>query len=319
LAAGTALGLALAPPVVAESTALDGKREDEVQVLGAKLRVERAEGTEDCAGATELAERVVPLANRSAVPPPLEVDVAVRRDGEGFAADIEARGAKRGTRSFRSSDPSCDELEKSLVTALALLLDDSASAPVEPAATAEPNIAQEPKEATEEHPWFLAAGGGIAFGLATDPLGVGWLGVDGGTDRIGFGVAAFATPNASEALAPGAVEVRWLGGLARGCFALAGTRATVQLSTCLVGAAAALRGQAVGYEEVGTEVRPWYALGLEQTLSGSVGGGDFGWFLAFSVMVPLASESFSVAGVGTAFETPPASIWARLGASFRLK
>lgn len=315
-----ALGLALARPVFAEPTALAGsEREDTVQVLGAKLRVERAEGSEDCAGATELGERVVPLANRSAVPPPLEVDIFVRRDGEGFAADIEARGAKRGTRSLRSSGPSCDELEKSLVTALALLLDDSAPAAVEPAATTAPSVAQEPKEASEANPWFLSAGGGIAFGLATDPLALGWLGFEGGTDRIGLGLGAFATPNASEELAPGAVEVRWLGGFARGCFALVGTRATLQVSTCLVGAAAALRGEAIGYEAVATEVRPWYALGLEQAVSGPIGGGDFGWFLAFSVMVPLASESFSVAGLGTAFETPPASIWARLGASFRLK
>jgi hypothetical protein len=159
----------------------------------------------------------------------------------------------------------------------------------------------------------------MAFGLATDPLALGWLGVDGGTERFGFGIGGFATPNASEELPPGAVEVGWLGGFARGCFALVGKRAELQLSTCLVGAMAALRGQAVGYEEVETEVRPWFALGLEPAVSSPIGGGGFGWFVAFSVMVPLAKESFSVTGLGTAYETPPASIWARLGVSFRLK
>src|SRR5688572_20247788 len=230
------------------------ERRDTVQFLGTKLRVERAETTEDCADARELAERVTPLANRSAVPPPLEVDVAVRRDGEAFAADVEVRGAKQGTRSLRSAGPGCDELEKSLVTALALLLDDSARAPVGAAAPAAPSVEAEPQRAPDARPWFVSGGGGMAFGLATDPLALGWFGLDGGTERFGFGIGGFATPSASEELPPGAVEVGWLGGFARGCFALVGTRAELSLSTCLVAAMAALRGQAVGYEQVETEV-----------------------------------------------------------------
>jgi hypothetical protein len=317
-AAGTAVVFAVGSGVCAEPTRVDTPESAEsVQILGATLHLERAADAVECADAATIAERVEPIANRSAGAPPLEIRVFVRREGPDPVAEITVRGAKQGTRALRGTGPSCDDLEKSLVAALALMLDDTADSPVAPK---RPSAKPEPRQnAKPGQPSWLSAGGGVAIDLASEPLLLGWLGFDRGTERFGFGLGVFATPNASEEFGPGHVDVRWLGGILHGCAALAGARSRFHLSACIAAALAALRGEAVGYQSVGTEYRPWYAVGLESMTAGPLGGTGLGWSLSLSVLVPLHAESFSVSGLGTAFETPPVGFWGRLGVTFRLE
>jgi hypothetical protein len=179
---------------------------------------------------------------------------------------------------------------------------------------------REPSPLAEAEAWptFVALGGGLSLGLVPQPLTLGWLGVETGPRSFGLTASAFVTPEATAMLAPGAVGVRFAGGMLRGCFVLAGARSSSDVAVCAFGAVASLRGVATGYPETGrARYRPWYAAGLE--VEGAWGFSPlFGARASAGLAAPLHEESFSIRRVGTAFETPPVLGWLRIGLAARL-
>jgi hypothetical protein len=332
----------------ATGVAFAGPEEDVAELPGATLRVARSRDAESCADARALSGRLIPLLEQDSRSTPLAIDVALEHAGDEWVADVVVRGSAEGMRRLRAPGPGCGELERRLTALLVIVLDRpvadaepplpgpeseaNAAAPVpKPAAPAPTPVPSPPRESppavlraepaadsrtvrrqanasTPITSGFVNGGAGLTAGVAGRPLA--WIFASFGVEQSPWQVSltGFTSFDSTEPLAPGAVDVRWSGGLVRPCVqALEG--GPVRAFGCGVLMVAALRGEAHGYQVVdGSAYRPYYAAG-----AGALGvlplGSSLRLSLEASVLAPLVRESFSIRGSGVAFETPRAGGW----------
>jgi hypothetical protein len=329
--------------------------EDLAEVAGATLSVTRNPGAESCPDARALSDRLAPLLGPDSRNAPLAVDVAFEHAGSEWVADVVVRGSAEGMRRLRAPGPGCGELARRLTALLVIVLDRPAAA-AEPAPRPEsraPAVAPVPKPAApapapqplpaRESPavvvragpvedsgtesrqaepdppsisGFVNGGMGLTAGVAGRPLA--WIFARFGVERDAWQVSltGFTSFESTEPLAPGAVDVRWTGGLVRPCVRALEV-GPVRALGCGALMVAALSGEAHGYAIVdGSAYRPYYAAG-----AGVIGvarvGSRLRLSLEASLLAPLVRESFSIRGAGVAFETPRAGGW--FGASMGMQ
>lgn len=289
---------------------------------GATLDVTRGVGAETCPDtdtlAAELSRRIAP-----GTPPvaPLALRVTLERDGDGYTAKVDAAGRKSGERLLRAVGPSCEVIHDALVVTLLVLLDEEhaliEALPSEPPTTATapatapppalvlPAPREESKAPVPEQPatrrarpaLFVAAGGGVTYGLPVDWSGavlfdlavrVGWIELSAG---------GFWGPSRTIAARPGEVAVNAFGERTRACYAATLARARgLRLLGCAEGALAKLTGEGRGFEGSHPETRPWWLAGgaVEATypLNARL---DVGFSL--SALGTVHTEVFSVKGL----------------------
>ncbi len=320
------MGLGTGPALFVAVGAWAQTSSDSAEIGAARLAVSRAPGAEECPGAPALRAELEPLGIDAASVEPADIHVEIRPLDDGFGAYVSVTGADGGVRALEAKGPGCARLKADLLAALALLLDrrrltaaavGAAVAPPPsppappPSASATPVTSEPPAEPPPAPPKTTssihgraALGGGVALALVGSPAAY----VDAGFwlegQALSLGLRAFSTVDVSSELGSGAVDVRLTGGRLDGCLSLFGSARNVEGRLCATAALASLRGEASGYAAtLPTAARPWYALGLAGLVGGTVTG-PLTWTVDASVLVPLHRESFSIAPLGPAFETP---------------
>jgi hypothetical protein len=79
-----------------------------------------------------------------------------------------------------------------------------------------------------------------------------------------------------------------------------------------------LLATSTGFDVDGEKTRPWLSAGLEVFVEGPLGPRWLRYRSAAGALVPLHAETFSVAGVGTAYGTPAVGGLFTLGVEFAL-
>jgi hypothetical protein len=312
---------------------------DSADFKGARLTVARAPGALACPDAARVKAALDPLDIVRTSEDALVVRIEIRLHGDGFGAFVTVSGEQSGVRELLAPGPGCEKLENDLNASLALLLDQR-GAPVEPAPAAPPPPPspapppEPPPPAASPPPLPLrrptpVSDSALRFHADAEISGALWIAgtlapafaasfwLEGENESVA--VTAFTTLDETSRAAPGSVSVRLTGAYLRGCRRILGTRSGWNARVCAAAAAAVLRGHAEDYvRTTPAAYRPWYAAGAGLAAGGPVRG-RVGWTAAVTGLAPLHRESFSVAPLGTVFQTPYVGFFAGAGASVSIQ
>lgn len=219
--------------------------------------------------------------------------------------------------------PTCDGLVDAIAVTLSLLLDElpKPAPPHETPASLEaaPALvhAREAPPPPEPSPASarFAASGGVLTGIARPVApAVGLAGEWVFASHWSIEASAHWIPQQELALPPGHVFISFLAVSVQGCWSPLSPRSPVRATLCAGPSAGALCGNAQGFTNDGSAVRPWVAAELEARLSGHIAG-PLGWTLVASPLVPFKPQSFSVAGLpeGVAYSASPVSFLGEAG------
>lgn len=284
------------------------------------LLVRRGRDAVDCPGTEKLVAMIRSLTPRgpaaagaASSPGDGRIEVEFVRDASRYRAELRMAGARSGTRTLEYPSASCAPMAEATALAIAVLVDPDLSVPPEakppePAAPApvvappvpEPARRAPPPLETPARETLVLAGAGVAAGIVRHAAPVVMAQVGVSRDRFSGHVAATAIPPQRLALPPGAVDVWLAAASVGGCYAPFGS-SSWQLGGCAALHAGALRGSGSGVSDASAVLRAWFAADLHLLARGSIRR-VFGWFAQVGVVVPLARESFGIAGAGTAYE-----------------
>jgi hypothetical protein len=263
------------------------------------------EDTTGCPDAAEL-QRLAAASRVPSAPPPTHVyRVTFERVDGVYRADVVDQTARR-TRRLEDTGLECMPLGQAVAVVLATMWgserDEAAppSAPPVPAAPVDRAAPPGPFQSTRSH-WIFGAGLGLAAAIVR-PAAPALL-ADAALDHAPLSVAigAFWIPSQRLGLGPGVVDVQLAAGTARGCaFAWISTR----LGVCGRIFAGALQASASGFDANMQKTRPWFAAGLEIFVDGPLPVALLRYRAAAAAIVPFHAEAFSVAGAGSAYDTP---------------
>ncbi len=327
-----ALGLSVVLSFASAPARADAPRTESV-VARAKLSVERVAGAEGCADAVRLADALRALVGAGdAASGTFAIRVTFGREDADFTAQIVIEGL--GVRALRAPGPTCNELERDVTAALVVVIDQPV---VEPNQNGRPTpVAKSPsttgtelessakpssKPTSSSSPWSgsLFGGGGLTIGVASKALA--WASADLWVTPEGvpltFALGAWTTFDATEEFAPGGVNVRWTGGVARACFSIGGAR-SLRVLGCGSFDAGALRASATGYAVTRPAVyRPFFAAGPGVFTRGPLGG-RLDWSIDVHALFPLHHENFEIEDAGVVFHTRTVGVWLGLGVGTRI-
>ncbi|WP_437999184.1 hypothetical protein WMF26_03825 [Sorangium sp. So ce185] len=148
----------------------------------------------------------------------------------------------------------------------------------------------------------LAAGAAGLFGVVRPfaPALSAEVGIGGARWRATMG-ALWLVPQTLRH-GPGELRETLLGGVARACFAAAGS-AALRFDVCSGVHAGRLQAAASGYTRNDVAAKAWLAVPLELSLSRL--SGPLGFDVGAAALLPLRRNDFSVDGVGVAYSSPP--------------
>jgi hypothetical protein len=267
--------------------------------------VHRSPQAAQCPDANAIASAVNRLVGRNAVDPLADGDVGILVDVTkaeiGYAATVRSSGKAKGLRELRDDTDSCSGLAEALSLTIALIID-TMDRPTEKVAVERP---VQRKQASEEGSASLAAELDLAG--AADLLHSLRLASMGGADvstRRGHsvGLGWIGTQSYEAVLAPGHVDMSLWAVVLRACGA-AVSQPRVKLLLCGLPAAGSMHASASGYSRNGAVTRPWLALGGEVAAVGKIAG-PLQWALRSGALVTLREETFTIQGLGDAYETP---------------
>jgi hypothetical protein len=301
-------------------------------VAGDELRVTRSQTAADCPDEAALAAATLEHGARPPVPPAdvLTVTVELERDATGYVARIATIGRKTGTREIRAPGETCAELVELTSVALAILFDllppeapeppalvPLPSAPPMPASPrSEPREPQpttpEIKSNPERRIGSATVYGAGAYGL----LGDVFTGVAGGalhlqvSRTLEVGAGGFWAPGRTISFEPGSVSVSLVAArLELAGFASFGSLALGARVELGIGS---LQAEGDGFDLDHTPTELWLAAG-----AGAVTRLELSRLFALragiSGFIPYRSQTFSVQGAGTAFESSPLAAVVELG------
>jgi hypothetical protein len=287
----------------------------------ATLVVTRGAGAEDCPDADGIAQRVAAitgaqtLQTKPLAPSETWVHLELSRDVGRYAAMLQLRGRHQGSRNLADVSPDCSSLADAVAVTLALFFDSKqtqAPAP-KPALRVE---ARPPPPPVREPRYAVQLGGGVGFGLLSEPSPLATLGIDltpKGVFRVGVG-GGLALPDRVRYL-NGFTELRLAFGYARGCAEALGKTGGFQLMLCMAPLLGALSGAGNGYDFTTKKRWFWAALTGGPQVLGPLAKPAF-WWLSASALVPLTLRGFAVT-TGDAsrdvFSVPPFGVIASLG------
>jgi hypothetical protein len=267
------------------------------------------EETAGCPDAAELRRLATASRVPSAAPPTHAYSVSFERPGAVYRAEVVDETARR-TRRLEDKGPACAPLGQAVAMVLATMWgseQDETVSPPAPApalpASAVPvdRAARPPTSRSSGSRWIFGAGSGLAAAIVR-PAAPAFL-ADAALERspLSLAIGAFWIPQQWLGLAPGAVEVQLIAGTVRGC---ASAWTETRLGVCGRVLAGALQADAIGFDAHAQRTRPWFAAGLEVFVDGPLPGALFRYRAAVGAIAPLRAEAFSVAGVGSAYDTP---------------
>jgi hypothetical protein len=302
-------------------------------VAGDELRVTRSETAADCPDEATLAAATLEHGARPLVPPAdvLTATVLLDRDESGYVARIATIGRKTGTREIRAPGETCAELVELTSVALAVLFDLlPPEAPKPPTLVPPPRVAPlpatpSPKPSTpppsaaesasnaEQRSGSAMVYGAVAYGL----LGDAFTGAIGGalhvpvSRTLELGAGGFWAPGRTIPYEPGTVSVSLAAArldlaivfASFGDFALG---AKVELGI------GSLQAAGNDFDRDSTPTVLWLAGG-----AGAVTRLELSRLFALragiSGFIPHRSQTFSVEGAGTAFESSGVAVLAEFG------
>jgi hypothetical protein len=288
-----AVGLAAAP--------MDARADADVSVTRMQ------EDAAGCPDADELRRLATAARVPSATPPAHAYRVSFERSDGVYRAHVVDETARR-TRSLEDKGPGCAPLGQAMAVVLATMWgserDETASLPAAPPAPVVPvdrAVSRPTPRSTTGARWILGAGAGLSAAIVRPAAPV--LLVDAALDRspLAIGIGGFWIPPQRLGLAPGAVDVQLAAATVRGC-AFAWTETRLGVCGCVL--AGALQAVASGFDTNTQKTRPWLAAGLEAFVDGPLPVALLRYRAAAGAIVPLHAEAFSVAGVGSAYDTP---------------
>ena len=293
---------------------------------GARLRVERAAGTEDCPDATTLDERITAIRGRADAPNDTSYQVSFTHTGDTFSSVIRSGPNGESQRVLQGHGSTCAALAQATAVTLALLFDSQPEdlAPPRPEPPKPPPplpvesslrapVPADPRASGARVESTISVGAaGLAFVLRPlSPAFTGEVGIQVKRWRAGLGV--LWNPAQSLALEPsdGHVSASLLSGSARSCLALAGDQ-RLHLDLCTGLFVGVAQAQAVGFTVNQPERRrAWLAIPLELSLADT--SGPVGWELSAAALGTLVHHDFEVTNLGTAYDAP------RVGAMLTLR
>jgi hypothetical protein len=290
----------------------------------AEIAVTRGDAAEQCPSATELRRLAMASQAPATEPPTHAYRVAFERSGSAYRADIVDETSPR-IRSLADRGPGCAPLGQAVAVVLATMWGSEredreettrVSEPTSAPPALAPTVPETPRPCSSGEPgrapgrtctgasrtrWILGAGAGLAAAIVR-PAAPSFL-TDVALERTSLSIAlgAFWIPPQHLALGPGIVDVQLLAGAARGCV-FAGHKALFGACTRLF--AGALQAGGSGYDVNARETRPWFAAALEIFAAGPLPLASLRGRASVGAIAPLHAEAFSVAGKGTAYDTP---------------
>jgi hypothetical protein len=282
------------------------------------LVVSRSATAQGCPDGTELAALVEQVARRphlagGAGGAGIEAEIAFERTFDRLRATVRLGGAKTGERELTDTGPSCAPLAQAVAITLVLLADHGPEAAMPTASPAAEPVPQP----SAWRAGRVSAAGGAGLGLVSTVAGTLAVGMSA-ERRSGWGLAGevfLVTPRRT-ARAPGEVRVWELAAGAQLCRAAGDDRRTL-FAVCAGGAAGYLAAQGFGYPTSRAAGFPWFAASARVALGGPIAV-RLRWLAQAELLVPLRRQSFSIDGLGPAWESRPVGARLELGAEVSL-
>jgi hypothetical protein len=275
------------------------------------LEVTRENASEGCPDAAELRRLTEASGSFSSTPAKHSYRVSFERSGGAYRAEI-VDATSRRKRRLEDVGPRCAPLGQAVAVVLATMWsserEEEASrpepspVPVRQIPSAETGFAAPalPPRAGRSR-WVFGAGGGVAAAIVR-PVAPAFLS-DAAFEyaRGAIALGVLWIPEERLALAPGIVSVQLVSGSIRGCgFVWEWTR----LGMCGTVFGGVLEASGSGYKVDVQRTRPWFAAALEVFVDGPLPVSVFRYRAAAGAVVPLHAETFFIAGVGPAYDTP---------------
>lgn len=275
------------------------------------LEVTRENASEGCPDAAELRRLTEASGSSSSAPPKHSYRVSFERSGGSYRAEIVDATALRKRR-LEDVGPGCAPLGQAVAVVLATMWSsereeearrpEPAPVPLPPIPSVETGlVAPSLPPRARRSQWLLGAGGGVAAAIVR-PVAPAFLSdaaFEYAQGSIALGVVWI--PEERLALGPGVVSVQLVAGSMRGC-AFVWDRTRLGMCGSVFGGV--LEATASGYEVDVQRARPWFAAAVEVFVDGPLPVSTFRYRAAAGAVVPLHAESFFIAGVGPAYETP---------------
>jgi hypothetical protein len=313
------------------------------ELAGGTLTVVRDAEAADCPDDAALANATLSLGT-----PPAEraegiaVRVVFQRDAFGYGALVTTTGSQAGVREIRKPGPTCAPAAEAVSVVLAVLFD---LAPLEEGGVAAPPPAPAPSPAPpkprlDARPAprpsppaprpaappdagpALRVGIGAQAGLSYGLLGAAPVVAVSGALRASIGrwelgAGALGAPNRAVDYLGRAVYVSVVAGRLAGCGWLFPSRDRPDVALCAGALLGRLRARGDGFDRdapVAADLWLAYEAGAVGRLPLTQ---NIALRLGISVLVPSRSQSYEVAGAGTAFESSPAAGLLELGPELR--
>jgi len=291
------------------------------------LDVTRADAADQCPDSARLGRMVSAARLRGSTPPNHDYRVTFQHADEGFRAELVDQTTHR-TRVREDPSSGCQPIAQAAAVVLATMWESERDAPPEapPKAKAPPapppvvasppsppSPSPPPSSSPADRPHWLFGVGAAAAAAIVRPLAPALTADASFTyGAASFGVGGLWIPTQRIALGPGAVDVGLVAGSVVGC--LAWLR---RFGVCGGVFGGRLAANAHGYSQAANHDRPWFALDLEAFVRGSTPLPWLGYRVSAGPLVPLHSETFSVAGVGVAYDTPSVGALLRVALELR--
>jgi hypothetical protein len=294
--------------------------------LDMALQVTREPGAEACPDGPSLGARVAAIRGPASAPSGQSYTVVFTRDSSGYSAAVGATERPLEVRTIGAPGETCEAIAQAAALAIVLLVDGEVAAP-EPAAPepAPPVSPAQPARAARavtppgKHAdqnrrkvrGSLSASGGLLAGVLepVSPLVASELALVAARFRVGLG--ALWVPRQTVRLGPGALHETLLAGSLRGCAALWRWQA-LRFEGCGGLHAGAVHVRARGFTRNEQRTRALVSLPLELALLYVTG--LFGVELSTAALVPLRRHDFSIDALGSAHDSWPVALSARLHA-----
>ncbi|MCU0655041.1 MAG: hypothetical protein MUF64_07060 [Polyangiaceae bacterium] len=285
-----------------------------------QLSVVRSGDAAGCPDTAALRQQIRALQRPDGASRDIRVDAQFFRQEGLLTATLRISGDHTGSRTLSDPGPSCGPLADAVALTLAMLLDPSSS-PLPPAPAPTPTPAPAPAPAPTPAPPAappgpppaieLGAAALLTTGLTASPAAglTAGAGLAGRSWRGGLRVAWL--PARAFELAPGALDVSLLAGLARGCW-VRGLR-SLELGACMQLGAGRYQAEARGYSRNLDPGAAWVGGGASGLLGGAVQG-PLRWEFELGWLASARRRAFRIEGVGLPFDPSPwGGLWVTLG------
>jgi hypothetical protein len=270
----------------------------------AQLSVRHEAGTEGCADAESLAQRVRELSGGPVVTTtlaaPVRFDLIVAREADHYQATLTVSGAQQGVRRLHDPGSDCSGLDEAIAVTLALLLDPQAPfesqtslPPVLRPQAAPPAQKVSVSEPSDALGLRAEVSAGVAVALLGKPVAQGGVGLGIGNRHFELMLGGKALQADRVSYGQGYSNLQLYLAYLRACATVVGKHETLALDLCAGPLVGQLSGEGSGYDRNLDERLSWLAGALGARLHGALAK-PLAWQLSLQAVAPLGRRSLSV-------------------------